>query len=229
MEMTAILDPRIAEWNDHGTTPARMVDLLGLSRDLAKLNIYANECGKLLVQRTNVRIDRGRHASTYWCSEAPWNSDGSPCVKQHEATSFLRCLFANPNFPREMVECPECGGSGWRGESNVCDCIGGYIGYATRILPGWKSPRVMDLARAVRGTAACKCTIYSGTNFYRVCMVCNKPLEAIEPQPIHNILADALQDEGCDDAELIRHLYDGPHVDGQCYVAHLLLEGITNG
>ncbi len=243
-----ILDPRIAEWSDPGTTPARMIELLGARADLAA---WAQECDRVLHERQN---QRPSHAFEIGGRIAYWSSTQAYfigcCIQPYEAAAFLRCLFANPNFPREMVECHCCKGSRrmlvpkladdiWDAmptsrpapridaEMRVCDqCQNGYVP-APRILPGWKSSRVLDLARAVRGGFTCSyCGNWKPDYLPEKCLKCEWTGWRVEqPQPIHNFLADALQDDGCDDAELLRHLYDGPHVDGQCWVIDLILNG----
>jgi hypothetical protein len=71
------------------------------------------------------------------------------------------------------------------------------------LAPAWLTPTILALAQA----AYDNCTLPAGT---------------LDPAPLA-VLADALEDAGCTDAELLGHLRGpGPHVGG-CWAVDLLL------
>jgi len=158
-----------------------------------------------------------------WCSDNGYQN----LVTYPMRCSLLRCLIS-PN-PRtiERVECPECKGtksSGipmGEGLSRCQYCM--VNGKSTGAIPKpfdqrWRTSTVLDVARGIRGRSACVCTSPEFT-FRRECAICNKPLEADPPDFSRMpILADALEDAGCDDEEIIWHLrHDACHVPS-CFV-----------
>ena len=173
-------------------------------------------------------------------------------VKNWECCNLLRCLIPPPDLG-ERVECPECKGNPKYGVSprfleppynrdKPCQtCHGtGSITLPFVVDPRWLTSTVVDLVGTVRGGWYCpycgeEADFDTGSHGNReepdvpACWYCpDCGITAIE-RPLRfdlmPILADALEDAGCDCEAMIEHLRsDGPHVRG-CWV----LKSLTGG
>jgi len=102
-----------------------------------------------------------------------------------------------------------------------------------------KRERLRNSGRGVLCNSGCcyecvECSAKTGSpDLCKECLelraICNSMSESagvfsIDPQPIHPILADALEDAGCDNEFIISHLRQEVHVAGKCWVVEEILK-----
>jgi len=193
-----IPDPRIAIWN--GSDPSAMLKIV--PPDERKFRAWAEACDNLFIQRSGRSIIRQESHYEYWLT-LPFSKVHSTGVLPHEAAAFARCIWQPPWLIGEPVE---CGCHDYAHVGKGCRlCSMGWL-FGPVIDPRWRTSTVIDLARVIRG------------RHYEDSPPDNDPHR-------YGILADALQESGCDCPEIIEHLMQPIHVADQCWVVSALLEG----
>lgn len=170
------------------------------------------------------------------CAECDWQvtptgrRKGEVYKSAGPSSEWIECTGCSGlGVVRAMVECPNCFGwkTTWKGNPSLticrtCDGIGRIP--KPLIDPRWRTSTVMDLAQQVRGGEHCDNCNGEGGGFHNdsgnwlACGDCR--MGSTPPQfALLPILADALEDAGCDNADLLEHCRSGgPHVPGECWV-----------
>ena len=216
-----IPDPRIAIWN--GSDPAAMIELLGKDADEERLRKWAEHCESVAGKRARIFTRPIPDVLTYWTVTAFTSVDSEDDEQLHgiaqvEAADWLRCVFPPPWLRRTCRQCNGHGGPMFEYPTSGNDCRH-CQGQGT--LPGPEIDKrcldstVMDMLRTARGGQD-EISNDPRTGY------CRKipPDYSILP-----ILADKLEDNGCDCRELLDHLRAEMHVPGECWAIRVLTEG----
>ncbi|WP_246173424.1 hypothetical protein [Limnoglobus roseus] len=208
-----------------GKEPGRMLSQSGVTFSPRKLRLFAVECCKAI---TNLLDDRGRRAlviaeqfadgfasptlllqGEQLATEAYNEFHGvqefaaeaviDACVSEDVSANVLRVAWLTANLLDVGIERPLKKATKRLGRIRQSEHLRDIFGNPFRPIalePAWLTPTAVGIAQG----------IYNDRAFDRL-----------------PILADALQDAGCEDANILAHCrVDGPHVRG-CWVVDLVL------
>ena len=165
------------------------------------------------------------------------------CRNRATAAALLRCIVGDPWRPvtvRQPDRCPTCTSPSpelhpaMQHEGEVQPCRDDWHNHPRNARLSWLTPAVLGIAQAAYdqrpGRKCLSCDGRGNGWDYRAmraaaCARCNKGrVEDGTLDPVRfSVLADAVEDAGCDDDDLLANLRTpGPHVRG-CWVVDLFL------
>lgn len=222
-----------------GNVPRTIIDLLKPSDDV--LRKWTNELDRRWGIVANVPYPRSFSVGE-WLQYFNITETDATFIKRAKACDLLRCLLPPPWLKRT---CPDCSHPDWKPRPNYlarsCNtCAGHGTLPGPEVDPRWLLSNVVDLLRIVRGKRDCDCTKTTtpgrsadewfdeaddDLNPHWQCEECYGALTLTIPDySLLPILADALDDAGCDVPELVDHLRAEHHCVGNCWVIDAILK-----
>lgn len=199
-------------------------DLLDPKATGAQLRNWESACRRIAWKRAYVaETDDLQQSVAYWSG-----ADKKPSIRPSVRAAILRDVV-NPFLDIETkTRCLKCGSKRTKCEYTICLDCGGDVG---EVLPAWAtSPTVVALAEIAEEAPSSVCNRCDGLGRIppRISVECNGCHGAgiistghLDPHRL-DVLADALEEAGCENADILGHLRSpGPHYVG-CWAVSLL-------